>query len=465
MSHTPLADPAKVDLLPRALPAVLDAWQVSMRVRYQYNEEHVRKCRRDVERCIDAQATPWRTVDDLQRAGAEAFATQVREQGRRGRTHDRIVSSLRSFGAFLVERELLTVNPFQHVRRLGRKAKDRGRGTRPLTPDELGTMTAVAEEQEARDGRVKHRRSRVYRVARWTGYRKEEFRRFVWPMVHDLFGERCTVEVYGKNGLIEYLPLHPDGIKALQEQWHDAGRFDPGGLVFPVLPKPNTVDCDMWRAGIIRRLSRWRFDKRDARGFTVGFHSIRKTLNREMRRAGVDDGLRRRIMRHRKDSDLSDNEYDMPDYDELRDAVQKGVSIDQLIRDAKARIGAGGAVDNSPDDPPPNKPTGKRRSGRYTAAYHTRNVPFPAQHDNESRQRSPGGVCDSSASQTRGGSRSRDPEPLPQTHRQRQVPTRRLRQGFESPCLHFPKENAGVTNAGVVRFGAAMPCRRSSALG
>jgi len=342
---------------------------------------------------------------------------------------------------FCRRRGILKADPFAELERLGRRTwNEIGRGTRPLSAPELERMVLVAMQQERDDGRAQLfttcRRSRVYIVARWTGYRREECRRLRWPMVHELWGARPAIEVMGKNGAIEYLALHADAIEVLKDQW-DESKDDPKGRVFPVLPKPKTVDMDMWRAGIIQRDASGQFHKRDERGYIVAFHSLRKTLNREMRRGGVDAGLRRRIMRHQSEN-LTDFEYDMADYAELKDAVEKCPSVLKKVREALGESGDSGNVDNHGGEPPPGRFFTPRLARGVTGSYlftdHT-DAPAIFHHEHEGRRRSerPGRCGNFPDLVDLAGPRVRDPHSPPQLHAQGRGAVRQMRSGVRVP--------------------------------
>ncbi len=154
-------------------------------------------------------------------------------------TRNHLVASLRAFGAWLAEREILPANPLKGLSVERVTDADRTEVRRVLTAGELRRLVEAAPAG----------RRRLYLFAAYTGFRRGEDKATTWSDLN-IDGELPTVRIRGanaKSGASVEIPIPP--WLALELRQHRAERsMRAGGALSPTDP---VFDVP---AGIVRQL-------------------------------------------------------------------------------------------------------------------------------------------------------------------------------------------------------------------
>jgi integrase len=253
-----------------------------------------------------------RTLPDLELGRAEVFLGGLLEQKAAPKTRDHYASTLRQFGAWLVDTERWGRNPFQRLRRVSKPA-DAVVERQALTAQQLQRLMTAAERRPVENYREAHpearqelcqqmgRRGRwravLYLFAATTGLRRAECAALRWADLQ--LGENPMVTPRAsttKSRRLEPLPLVGALASRLRRYRRERGQAigkKQAGAMDPVFEVPRWITeqirKDASHAGLLHV---------DEHGRRLDFHSLRATAATMMARSGVPLQLARRLMRH-----------------------------------------------------------------------------------------------------------------------------------------------------------------------
>lgn len=252
-----------------------------------------------------AVACEWSCLADMKRSDLETWlAAESRIEGgkprRSARSRNAHQTAVVSFCNWLVKSpEVMPYNPFDHMPKAKLKTDPR-RQRRALTLGEVARLVEAARTAPARP-KSKRKSARpevrltgpdraiLYLVLVYTGLRVGELAKIRVRDVR-LEGGDCKIDLparVGKNRQEAIVPLRRDLAEVLRPRLE--GK-PPASTVFDV-PSSLTArfDGDCKRAGI---------PKRDDRDLTADIHSLRKTFNTWLAKAGVAPRVAQELMRH-----------------------------------------------------------------------------------------------------------------------------------------------------------------------
>ncbi|MCB1079318.1 MAG: site-specific integrase, partial [Verrucomicrobiae bacterium] len=196
----------------------------------------------------------------------------------KAKTLNEYLAHVRSFLGWLEERRRIAVNPLRVVKPLRVVTEDTGRA---FSLPELQSLVASVPEY----------RALLYRVAAFTGLRRNELKRLEWSRV--VFNmERPRIELAAprtKSKRPDPLPIHPEAFSALQ-RLRELSPVEEPMVFFRGVTQMPRFRKDLAAAGIADR---------DSRGRQLEFHSFRRTLATFLNSAGVAPRLAMELMRHR----------------------------------------------------------------------------------------------------------------------------------------------------------------------
>ncbi|MCC7396726.1 MAG: site-specific integrase [Planctomycetes bacterium] len=255
------------------------------------------------------------TLSDLTAGSVAAYLTETRAKYS-AKTFAGRISTLRSFGLWLVEHQHWPENPFISLRS-GRKRTDADRKfrRRGLTLAEVELLAEAAPVRHLQSyakshggrsadradefTRVGRERALLYWFAATTGLRAAEIAAIRWEDLHDLEGDNPRVIVPGKhtkNGADADLPLQQFVARALQALREDRSRREgrlaqQGDRALHVPERiAEHVRRDAMHAGLIpsHRPAERRLD----------FHALRHSCVRILRDLNVPVEVAQRVLRH-----------------------------------------------------------------------------------------------------------------------------------------------------------------------
>jgi integrase len=216
--------------------------------------------------------------DQLRQVNATSFESwRARRSELSAKTSNDFLGAMRSFLGWLIEREMLTVDPLKVVKKV-QQAGQVVRTRRALTGDELLRLLAASGT-----------RMPLYLTAVTTGLRRAEIESLCWRDVQ-LEGKQPCLRLqaeHAKNRRTTTVPLRRDVAEVL-------ARFRPagGGDDEPVFPR-------------MRRLETWKADLKaagipftDGAGRRADFHALRHTFCSMLAKAGVPQRVAQEAMRH-----------------------------------------------------------------------------------------------------------------------------------------------------------------------
>lgn len=211
----------------------------------------------------------WVTLGDVRRDGLCAYLAQMAAAGKAPGTRGRHLMIAKSLTAWAKDQGWLAEDPLAGLKppRLGDAGRRKRR--RAFSRDELLRLLSAAPE----------RRSRAYRLAALSGFRRVELGRMEKRDFHPV-GDRPIWRLRAeaaKNRRLDVVPIVPDALPLALELWQSlpapTSRLVSSPLLCGSVPDPKTVNRDLAAAGI---------PKRDGEGRWADFHSLRYTFCRLM---------------------------------------------------------------------------------------------------------------------------------------------------------------------------------------
>jgi integrase len=195
-------------------------------------------------------------------------ANEVQKRVYTPKTINHYLTAVKSFVRYLVEIELLPKDPIKLIRKLnveiGQKKKRRA-----LTADEVERLLAVADA----------RRCLIYRLLLGTGLRSTELS-LLTPSQVDFKRNVLTIEAAKtKNKKGDVLPMRPDLVKEVRD-WVAESGVEPHERMF-------RFDSGSIRRSLYRDLVKAGIERVGADGRSVDVHSLRKTFDTMLAKAGV----------------------------------------------------------------------------------------------------------------------------------------------------------------------------------
>jgi len=238
-------------------------------------------------------------VEQLTAERVELALAKLAARGLAGRTLRGYRQAVLMLGDWCVRRRMLATNPVRSVEKPG---GGKTKKQRPLTHDEATRLFAVAGAHEL-----------FYRVAAFTGLRWSEVYRLEWQDL-DLDGDKPWLrlrEQGTKSRRADERPLMADIARRLRAAKPDGAK--PTDRVFRRKPWHGRFIGDCVKAGIVERARQGKAGRSsqvaDARGRTVGPHSLRRCFATWLRMAGVPGDTVRHLARH-TDERLTDTYTD-----------------------------------------------------------------------------------------------------------------------------------------------------------
>ncbi len=240
----------------------------------------------------------WITLASIQPDGLSRWLKTHQAGGMSQRTANHYLEAVKVFCNWCVSQRRMEKNPVEHIanvevtERIIRRA---------LTLDEIHRLLSVSGPRRT-----------VYVAALLTGLRRNELRQLQWGDVH--LDENPRIDLRAettKAGRADTLPL-PDQLASelVSVRPTDA---QPTDQVFKSIPKPQTFNSDLTHAKI---------PKADDRGWTVDFHSLRKTYGTLLAKSGASLREAMQLMRH-TDARLTTQIYTDPRLLETSKAVDR----------------------------------------------------------------------------------------------------------------------------------------------
>jgi integrase len=216
-------------------------------------------------------------------------ANEINQKKRAAGTINSYLSAVRCFVQYLVDTDIMPVNPIKSIRELNTEL-DRRKHRRALTKDEVERLIAATANGVTKKVGRPDERILIYQLLLGTGLRSTELS-LLTPLQIDF--EKCRLRVEAtktKNRKADILPLRPDLVQSLKERMETLG-IKPHERFFQhtqaTLRKP--FYADLKAAGIARL---------DSAGRCIDIHSLRKTFGTMLARAGVPLTTTQRLMRH-----------------------------------------------------------------------------------------------------------------------------------------------------------------------
>lgn len=241
---------------------------------------------------LETRSAMWREIvekrlDKVLPTWSEQLSTTcIDSLGVKPQTWNQYRDLLTRFCDWLVKRGTIGSNPFAGIKRR-KNAKRRLRGA--FNQEQLTRLLATP-------------RGSVYQFAVYSGLRRGEVAVLRWEWID----ESGLWLPESKNGDEVRLPLHP-----VLVDW--CRKHRGSGLVFPVMPRAETVNRDVAAAGVTSP---------DARGRHYDFHSLRYTTATLLIQAGVPLTVVQKILRH-SDPKLTASLYTDIHADTIADALAK----------------------------------------------------------------------------------------------------------------------------------------------
>ncbi len=265
---------------------------------------------------IDAEETKQHLAE-RRKAPKEKTAEDVKDRpalkdGISAQTYNDTVQALKQFGAWLVETDRLTVNPFKSMGKLTVET-DRRHDRRALTAIEVSKLIAAAESGPVRNGMTGAARAMLYQLALNTGIRAGELRQLTRASL-DLERHSVTLDAkQTKNRKASVLPLRKD--LALRLAVHTTDML-PSALLFKMPPKWDVIE--MLKADLIAADVKYL----DASGRFADFHSLRHTFITNLAQSGVHPKVAQDLARH-SDINLTLSRYSHTVMEQRAEAVAK----------------------------------------------------------------------------------------------------------------------------------------------
>ena len=229
-------------------------------------------------------------LSDVKAPAVSRYLAARRADGLSNKSSNHYLAAVKAFMNWMVKERRVSENPIAHLSALNTKT-DRRHVRRPLEPDEIRRLLAVARGGSERYGMTGEERFWLYRLAIETGVRSNELRQLT-RADFDLDGPEPSVTIraaIAKNRSEATIPLRPDTANELQVF---LGHKLPSASVF-TMPRPEVVvimlRTDLAAAGI---------SYIDDTGRVCDFHSLRSTFASLLLRSGVDVRTAKDLMRH-----------------------------------------------------------------------------------------------------------------------------------------------------------------------
>ncbi|MCL2004525.1 MAG: tyrosine-type recombinase/integrase [Planctomycetaceae bacterium] len=216
-------------------------------------------------------------------------ANEIHNKKRAAGTINSYLSAVRCFVQYLVDTDILSINPIRSIRHLNTEL-DRRKLRRAMTKEEVERFLTAAAKGITKKVGSPEERVLIYKLLLGTGLRSTELS-LLTPSQIDF--EKCRLRVEAiktKNKKADILPLRADLVQALQERMETLA-IKPHERFFhhnqASLRKP--FYADLKAAGIARL---------DSAGRCIDIHSLRKTFGTLLAAAGVPLTMVQRLMRH-----------------------------------------------------------------------------------------------------------------------------------------------------------------------
>lgn len=322
-------------------------WQRDARLRLGWSEEHVSRSAR-----VAREFFATRTLDRFSPPEVMGWLTGMIDHEKPGtRTTARNKCSvLRSFGEYLLLRQIVTVDPCAGVSVAGNRGR-RGHNWQPFNAEDVVALVTRAEKREAACWQTRRRgplASTFYRFLALTTLRYGEARVQAAADV-DLLNATITVTL-DKARRNDKLPLCAEAVELIRT-WlaHDAVIAARSPRLFPWAPSHHTLREDMKACGIAD----------SAAGVKGEWHRFRKYGIRELARAGANWRELHKFARH-TDVNETMGVYDLSTVDELRSTA----GLMRKIRKSGGNGVAGRADRRYVMDAQTEGPTGESSSPR-----------------------------------------------------------------------------------------------------
>lgn len=210
----------------------------------------------------------WKVLTDVRPPSFAVFLAYMKGRGRAPRTLNRYHETLRAFLNWTVAHDYLKENPLRRVRMAKVGKAGRRRKRRTFTDEEFERLIRTCPADNRR---------LVYRVAAYSGLRRNEVRRLEKQDMDlsEPARPRWTLRPeITKNRQGGDLPMLPDCAELLLPMWRRLK--EPTARVFKSIPPAVTFRKDLERARIARQ---------DGEGRWLDFHSLRYYFCAKMARA------------------------------------------------------------------------------------------------------------------------------------------------------------------------------------
>lgn len=286
----------RLKLLPRMMTATLPALVAQyIEQTDSHNPDHRERQKTRLLRVINDQG--WRTVQDIDASHLPGYFNRLKNDRHKtikdasASTRRAYVISIRSFGKWLEQEEIVEANPFRRLKVPKVRDEQRVIVRRVLTPDERQRLLIATLTREPKGGWLPQLpnadRAMLYAVALGTGLRASELAALK-PANFDL-GRAVLRFRKSKGGKKAALPLPPSLVPTL---FQFLGGRDSERLLWPGgWPRKASVMIrgDLEAAGIAYVVN----------GEQADFHSLRHTFNTALAEAGVEPSARQLLTRHR----------------------------------------------------------------------------------------------------------------------------------------------------------------------
>jgi len=199
----------------------------------------------------------WKTLADIRPDQFTAFLRKLAEQGKAPRTQNVYFAHLRGACNFWVRQEWMAQSPLANLKPVKVGQAGRRRLRRAYSLLELNRLCATASDRTAL----------VYRVAAYSGFRRNELKKLRKEDCTPLGSRPCwhVDAARTKNGQPVYLPMTPECASELAPHWPSL----PGGALLLCVPRKETFLRHRLKAGVAAQ---------DERGRWADFHSLRYTF-------------------------------------------------------------------------------------------------------------------------------------------------------------------------------------------
>jgi integrase len=230
------------------------------------------------------------TLAKIRRETIERWvANEINSKIRAAGTINSYLSAVRCFVQYLVDTDVLPVNPMDRIRELNTEL-DRRKHRRAMTKEEVESLLAATANGITKKVGNPEERVLIYQLLLGTGLRSTELSLLV-PNQIDFEKCRLWVEaIKTKNRKADVLPLRPDLVQAIKERMETLGIKSNERFFHH--------DCSSLRRPFYADLKAAGVERLDSAGRCIDIHSLRKTFGTMLARAGVPLTTTQRLMRH-----------------------------------------------------------------------------------------------------------------------------------------------------------------------